>query len=325
MPRPPPTASGRRSSPTPAVPTESRRAVDDPRRRRPVRVPRPAVVSIYLLFAGHNQPGGGFVGGLVAGSRLRPADGRPGPARCRRVGPVRPMTLLGLGLALAASTGHLAPSGTTVSSCRPATCRVDVPFIGPVGTSTAFFFDLGVYLVVLGTVLMVLEALGSPEEDAPMTIHRPPGGADESPAALVAMLYGIGVYMILQRTLTKVILGLALLSHGANLLLLIVGGKAGLAPLIGSFTGGDTISDPIPRRSALTAIVISFGMTVFLLALAYRSWQLTHDDTVEDDAEDRRIAGRARLADGDELADRRRSTTTSPRPTSTRRAGGGVR
>jgi multicomponent Na+:H+ antiporter subunit C len=119
-------------------------------------------------------------------------------------------------------------------------------------------------------------------------------------AALVAALYGIGVYMILQRTLTKVILGLALLSHGANLLLLIVGGKAGLAPLIGSFTGDDTISDPVPPALVLTAIVISFGMTVFLLALAYRSWQLTRDDTVEDDAEDRRIAhlphGRPRAA-----------------------------
>ena len=109
-------------------------------------------------------------------------------------------------------------------------------------------------------------------------------------AALVAVLYGTGVYMILQRTLTKVVLGLALLSHGANLLLLIVGGAAGLAPLIGSFTADDTISDPIPPALVLTAIVISFGMTVFLLALAYRSWQLSHDDTVEDDIEDRRLA-----------------------------------
>jgi multicomponent Na+:H+ antiporter subunit C len=112
-------------------------------------------------------------------------------------------------------------------------------------------------------------------------------------AALVAVLYGTGVYMILQRTLTKVVLGLALLSHGANLLLMIVGGRAGLAPLIGRFTGSDTIADPIPQALVLTAIVISFGMTVFLLALAYRSWQLTHDDTVEDDIEDRRIAALA--------------------------------
>jgi len=109
-------------------------------------------------------------------------------------------------------------------------------------------------------------------------------------AALVAVLFGAGVYMILQRTLTRVVLGLALLSHGANLLLLIVGGSAGVAPLIGRFTGDDTVADPIPQALVLTAIVISFGMTAFLLALAFRSWQLTHDDTVEDDPEDKRIA-----------------------------------
>lgn len=132
-------------------------------------------------------------------------------------------------------------------------------------------------------------------------------------AAVVAVLYGTGVYMILQRTLTKVVLGLALLSHGANLLLMIVGGSSGLAPLIGRFTGQDVIADPIPQALALTAIVISFAMTAFLLALAYRSWQLTHDDTVEDDIEDRRIAARARQrragaapdARGDARGDRR--------------------
>jgi len=109
-------------------------------------------------------------------------------------------------------------------------------------------------------------------------------------AALVAVLYGTGVFMILQRTLTKVVLGLTLLSHGANLLLMIVGGQSGLAPLIGRFTGEDVVADPVPQALALTAIVISFGMTAFLLALAFRSWQLTRDDVVEDDVEDRRIA-----------------------------------
>jgi multicomponent Na+:H+ antiporter subunit C len=113
-------------------------------------------------------------------------------------------------------------------------------------------------------------------------------------AAVVAVLYGAGVYMILQRTLTRVVLGLALLSHGANLLLLIVGGQAGIAPIVGRFTGDDTIADPVPQALVLTAIVISFAMTAFLLALAYRSWQLTRDDTVEDDVEDRRLAARAR-------------------------------
>ena len=74
------------------------------------------------------------------------------------------MTLLGLGLTTAACTAITAlwHDGQLLQTRY---LSVDVPFIGPVGTSTAFFFDLGVYLVVLGTVLIVLEALGSPEEE----------------------------------------------------------------------------------------------------------------------------------------------------------------
>jgi len=128
-------------------------------------------------------------------------------------------------------------------------------------------------------------------------------------AAIVAVLFGTGVYMILQRTLTRIVLGMALLSHGANLLLLTVGGRAGIAPLIGTFGVGDRVADPVPQALALTAIVISFSMTAFLLALAYRSWRLTHNDEVEDDLEDRRIArlarsGRLVVDDEAEVTDR---------------------
>ena len=100
-------------------------------------------------------------------------------------------------------------------------------------------------------------------------------------AAVVAVLYGAGVYMILQRTLTKVVLGLALLSHGANLLLLIVGGEAGIAPIIGRFTGDDTIADPVPQALVLTAIVIGFAMTAFVIVLALRGLAETGDDHVD--------------------------------------------
>jgi multicomponent Na+:H+ antiporter subunit C len=110
-------------------------------------------------------------------------------------------------------------------------------------------------------------------------------------AAVVAVLYGVGVYLLLQRTLTRVILGLALLSHGANLMILVAGGASGLAPIVGVITGSEDVADPLPQALILTAIVISFGLTVLLLALAYRSFQLTRDDEVEDDLEDRRIAG----------------------------------
>jgi multicomponent Na+:H+ antiporter subunit C len=119
-------------------------------------------------------------------------------------------------------------------------------------------------------------------------------------AVVAAGLYAVGTYLLLQRRLTRIIIGLAFLGHGANLLLLFGGGPAGDAPLVGTIEGEP--ADPLPQALALTAIVITFGITAFLLALAYRSWVLTADDEVEDDVEDRRIA---RLEDvhGRELED----------------------
>lgn len=104
----------------------------------------------------------------------------------------------------------------------------------------------------------------------------------------VAVLYGTGVYLLLQRNLSRIVIGLGLLGHGANLLLLLAGGRAGDAPLAGE--GGGPFADPLPQALALTAIVITFGVSAYLLALAYRSWTLTRSDEVEDDVEDRRIA-----------------------------------
>lgn len=108
---------------------------------------------------------------------------------------------------------------------------------------------------------------------------------------VVAVLYGTGVYLLLQRNLSRIVIGLGLLAHGANLLLLMAGGRAGEAPLVDE-TGGP-YADPLPQALALTAIVITFGVSAFLLALAYRSWVLKRSDEVEDDVEDRRIAAMA--------------------------------
>jgi multicomponent Na+:H+ antiporter subunit C len=113
-------------------------------------------------------------------------------------------------------------------------------------------------------------------------------------AAIAAALFSIGTYLVLQRALTRVIIGLSVLSHGANVLLM-ASGRRGLAPLIGQGEAS-MFSDPLPQALALTAIVITFGVTAFLLALAYRSWVLTHDDEVQDDIEDRLI-GRVGIRD----------------------------
>lgn len=108
---------------------------------------------------------------------------------------------------------------------------------------------------------------------------------------VVGLLYGVGCYLLLQRNLSRIVIGLALLTHGANLLLLVAGGRAGEPPLLDpSGSVASPTADPLPQALALTAIVISFGVTAFLLALAYRSWQIRQTDEVEDDVEDRRIA-----------------------------------
>jgi multicomponent Na+:H+ antiporter subunit C len=110
-------------------------------------------------------------------------------------------------------------------------------------------------------------------------------------AATAAGLFGIGTYLVLQRKLSRIIIGIALLSHGANVLM-IGSGRAGRAPIVGNGDPAD-FADPLPQALALTAIVIGFGVTALLLALAFRSWVLTSDDEVQDDIEDRRVAAHA--------------------------------
>jgi multicomponent Na+:H+ antiporter subunit C len=102
------------------------------------------------------------------------------------------------------------------------------------------------------------------------------------------VLCACGTYLVLGRQLSRVVIGIGLLGHGVNVLLVLSAGTGGIP----AFVGGDPdeFSDPLPQAFALTAIVITFGVIAFLLALAYRSWLITADDEVEDDVEDRRIA-----------------------------------
>ncbi len=121
------------------------------------------VFSLYLLFAGHNQPGGGFVGGLVAGLAfvLRYVAG--GRAALREAVPIDPGVPLGSGLVLAASTGlvALAAGGQFLQSAKAV---VHLPLLGEIHFASALAFDTGVYLVVVGLVLGVLRTLGAEAE-----------------------------------------------------------------------------------------------------------------------------------------------------------------
>ena len=111
-------------------------------------------------------------------------------------------------------------------------------------------------------------------------------------ALTVGVLVGVGVYLLLQRTLTRVVLGLLLVGHAANLLLLMSGGRAGEPPLLGTGADPQDFADPLPQAMVLTAVVITFGTSSFLLALAFRSWMQSRADEVQDDVEDRRVAAR---------------------------------
>jgi multicomponent Na+:H+ antiporter subunit C len=104
----------------------------------------------------------------------------------------------------------------------------------------------------------------------------------------IGVLFAAGVYLLLERSLSRVLIGVILIGNGANLLFLVAGGAAGRPPIVTE--DGAPMSDPLPQAMVLTAIVITLGMTAFLLALAYRSWQLNRHDEVQDDVEDRRIA-----------------------------------
>jgi multicomponent Na+:H+ antiporter subunit C len=116
---------------------------------------------------------------------------------------------------------------------------------------------------------------------------------------VVGVLLAAGVTLLLERNLTRVILGFTLLGNGVNLLILLGGGYGG-PPIVG-VTPEPAMSDPLTQAMILTAIVITLGMTAFLLAMAYRSWLLTGHDNVQDDVEDRRIMQRAERDEG--LAD----------------------
>ncbi|MBP3088457.1 Na(+)/H(+) antiporter subunit C [Corynebacterium sp. sy017] len=113
-----------------------------------------------------------------------------------------------------------------------------------------------------------------------------------------AALISAGVYLLLDRAMTKMMLGLLLVGNGINLLLLMAGGNPGSAPIKGrqSLLFGDTVADPLAQGMILTAIVISMAMTAFILALAYRQYRYRTQDLIDDDAEDTAIAARPAIA-----------------------------
>ena len=135
-------------------------------------LPTVVVFSLYLLFAGHNAPGGGFVGGLVAGAALVLRFLGRGSSGLDDLISVPFDYLLGAGLVIAGGTGVASWlfGGAFLSS---GDTHVYVPMLGDIHLVSPLAFDIGVYLVVVGLVLGVLTVLGNPPGSRDTTAVAP--------------------------------------------------------------------------------------------------------------------------------------------------------
>lgn len=141
--------------------------------------------SVFLLFAGHNAPGGGFIGGLVAGAAfmLRYISG--GALEVEQAGRVSPEVLLGTGVTVSVATG-IASLVLGADFLESGYRAFDLPVLGEVSLTSVLAFDIGVYLVVIGLVTGILRSLGQEESEGeptalPQPLDRGAGGGDGLP------------------------------------------------------------------------------------------------------------------------------------------------
>jgi len=107
---------------------------------------------------------------------------------------------------------------------------------------------------------------------------------------MMGVMFAAAVYLLMDRTLTRILFGLMMFTNAANLLIVIMAGPAGLPPIVRDGVAAGEYFDPLPQALTLTSIVISFAVTACLLALIYRSWVLARRDEVQVDIEDIQVA-----------------------------------
>lgn len=104
-------------------------------------------------------------------------------------------------------------------------------------------------------------------------------------AVMIGILYAAGIYMILRRSLVKLILGIIILGNGANLLIFLLGRiTKGRPPIIPGDLKvfAEAYADPIPQALILTAIVISFGLQSFAIILIKRAYKVVKTDDLDE-------------------------------------------
>ena len=108
---------------------------------------------------------------------------------------------------------------------------------------------------------------------------------EQATAFVIGGLYAAGLYMVLRRSIVKMLIGLALLSNAANLMIFTAARLTrAVPPLIpeGMTQLTGTFADPVPQALVLTAIVISFGVLAFAVVLVYRVYQSVGTDDLDD-------------------------------------------
>ena len=272
-----------------------------------VLLPLATVVGIFIFLRGHNQPGGGFIAGLVVSIALLMqymASGYAWAATRRRL---EAHTMLGAGVLIAGFTGVASwlfgrPFLTSTFG------YVSLPVVGTFELASAMAFDLGVFLAVVGTVMLALRQISRVEaraERRPSPRGHPTSASSAKRlcparrrvlqrsrrlragrpdmellvASGIGLLTAVGLYMMLRLESFPVILGLTFLSYAVNLFLFAMGRlHVDLPPIISPGATGYT--DPLPQALVLTAIVISFGMTALIVVLALRGFLETGTDRV---------------------------------------------
>ena len=130
------------------------------------------VLSLYFLFSGHNQPGGGFVGGLAASAAISLRYVTGGVDAVRRSFRLEPWTILGTGLAISVGTA-IFPMLLGEDVLEHGVLKLHPPLLGEVKVTSALAFDVGVYFVVIGLVLMIFEAFGDDRDEEMDMIEAP--------------------------------------------------------------------------------------------------------------------------------------------------------
>jgi multisubunit Na+/H+ antiporter MnhB subunit len=151
------------------------------------------VLALYFLFAGHNHPGGGFVGGLMVGSAISLRYLAGGVQAVQSTFVLRPHLILGIGLVISSLTA-LMPVVLGNSVLQHGKLDLHWPLVGEFHLTTTLTFDIGVFLIVTGLVLMAFEAFGADFDEVVSTGTATDSHPKPDPSAAAASTSEDGEY-----------------------------------------------------------------------------------------------------------------------------------